>query len=65
MVSQVKLASLGFDSVWEVVSRGCKKRDVFGVPGGVVLGAPEGPLFGVLAGLGVPKGCFCGPTFVV
>ena len=48
-----------------MVSRGCKKRDVFGVPGGVVLRAPEGPLFGVLAGLGVPKGCFWGPTIVV
>ena len=42
-----------------------KKRGVFGVPGGIVLRAPEGPLFGVLAGLGVPKGCFWGPTFVV
>ena len=48
-----------------MVSRGCKKRGVFGVPGVIVLRAPEGPLFGVLAGLGVPKGCFLGPTFVV
>ena len=48
-----------------MVSRGCKKRGVFGVPGVIVLRAPEGPLFGVLAGLGVPKGCFWGPTFVV
>ena len=37
----------------------------FGVPGVVVVRAPWGPFFGVQAGLGVPKGCFLGPTFVV
>ena len=37
----------------------------WGSQGGFVLRAPEGPFFGVQAGLGVPKGCFLGPTFVV
>ncbi len=45
---------------------GVKRGDCFGGSQGcVVLRAPEGSFFGVQAGLGVPKGCMLGPTFVV
>ncbi len=42
-----------------------KKGQFLRVPGGVVLRDPEGLFFGVQAALGVPQGCFWGPTFVV
>ncbi len=48
-----------------MVSSGFRKGLFRGVPGGLVLRAPEGPFFGVQAGLGVPKGRFLGPAFVV
>ncbi len=60
----VAMVSNGLDGV-DGGSSGFRKGLFWGSQGGVVLRAPEGPFFGVQASLGVPKGCFLGPTFVV